>query len=301
MQNEAIILFLEENYGLDVNNIRRFESGVLNDNYLVATGKNKYIFRVYNFKNEEQVKFEAEILEFLQRKGFPSPKLLANRENKIISVFNDKPCVVYEFIEGRPIETVSSELMGQIGEAMAKMHNLLKDFKPSVKKSTWEPEELRKLVAESKNEMLNSGFPRVKELMDFVETELAKYNFSDELPKGITHQDIKPENIIIKDGKIAGIVDFDNSYFGAFLHDITTTIIWTCFENNELNKNLLDALLDGYEKERKLTALEKEYLSNGIKFRLVREVFIGPFVTMHLPELSRKRADYFIELYKRME
>jgi len=85
------------------------------------------------------------------------------------------------------------------------------------------------------------------------------------------------------------------------LHDITTTIIWTCFENNELNKNLLDALLDGYEKERKLTALEKEYLSNGIKFRLVREVFIGPFVTMHLPELSRKRADYFIELYKRME
>lgn len=300
MKNQKIKLFIQEKYGLNILDVKRFESGVLNDNFLIEADKGKYVFRVYNFKNKDQIKFEIEILNFLMTKNFISPRLMVNKNGEMISVFNDKPCVLYEFIEGKPLNIVNLELIRQIGEIMGRMHNLLKDFRPSVEKSTWEPEELKRIVAKNREEMLNSGFPRVAELMDFVEKELVKYNFPEDLPKGITHQDVKSENIIVKNDEIMGIVDFDNSYVGAFLHDITTTIIWTCFENSKLNKDLMGALLNGYEKERKLIELEKEYLNNGIKFRLVREIFIGPFVTMHLPELSRERADYFINIYNNL-
>lgn len=300
MKNKEIKLFIKENYGFDINNAKRFNAGVLNDNFFIKTEKENYVFRVYNFKNKEQIKFEVEILEFLEQNNFPSPRLLKDQNGKIIADFNGKPCLFYKFIKGEPLKNVALETMGQIGELMGRFHNLTKDFQPLTKKLTWEPKELKKIAMENKDRMLASGFPRAKELMDFTEIELAKYNFPDDLLKGITHQDIKPENIIVKDNKITGIVDFDNSYFGAFLHDITTTIIWTCFKNNELNKDLMSALLNGYEKERKLTDLEKEYLNDGIKFRLAREVFIGPLVTMHLPELSRERADYFINLYENL-
>jgi homoserine kinase type II len=300
MTSEKIKIFLQEQYGKKALEIKKFKAGVLNDNYLVKTEKGNYVFRIYNFKNKEQVGFEAELLEFLKKNNFLSPKLLADNYNELISNFDNKPCIFYEFIEGEQLKNITPEIMGQIGEVMAKLHNLSKNFQPLIKKSTWEPKELKKIAAENKDKMLNSGFPRGKELMDFTEAELAKYSFPETLPKGITHQDIKPENIIVKDNKIAGIVDFDNSYIGAFLHDITTTIIWTCFENNNLNESLMKELLKGYEKERKLTEEEKKYLLSGIKFRLAREVFIGPFVTMHLPELSRERADYFINLYNNL-
>lgn len=297
---QKIKIFIQEKYGLQILNINRCDSGVLNDNYLIKTDKGNYIFRVYNFKNKEQVKFETEILEFLKQKDFPSPELLVDKNKELISDFNGKPCLFYKFIEGEQLKNITPEMMGEIGESMGRLHNLSKDFQPSMKKPTWDPEELEKIAAENKDKMLNSGFPRAKELMDFTEIELAKYNFPGDLPKGITHQDIKPENIIVENDKIAGIVDFDNSYIGAFLHDITTTIIWICFKDNKLDENLMKELLSGYEKERQLTEAEKKYLRPGIKFRLAREVFIGPFVTMHLPELSRERADYFMNLYNNL-
>lgn len=295
--SEKIKNFIQKQYGKKALEIKKFKAGVLNDNYLAITEKGNYVFRIYNFKNKEQVGFETELLEFLKENNFPSPKLLADNYNELIGNFNNKPCIFYEFIEGEQLKNITPGIMSQIGEAMAKLHNLSKNFQPSIKKPTWEPEELKRITAENKNKMLNSGFPRAEELMDFTETELAKYSFPENLPKGITHQDIKPENIIIKDNKIAGIIDFDNSYIGAFLHDITTTIIWVCFQNNELNESLMKELLKGYEKERKLTEEERKYLLPGIKFRLAREVFIGPFVTLHLPELSKERADYFMNLY----
>jgi len=298
--SEKIKNFIQEQYGKKALEIKKFKAGVLNDNYLIKTEKGNYVFRIYNFKNKEQVGFEAELLEFLKKKNFPSPKLLADNHNELISNFDNKPCIFYEFIEGERLKNITAAIMGQIGKIMAKLHNLSKNFQPLIKKPTWEPKELRKIAAENKDKMLAIGFPRAKELMDFTEIELAKYSFPENLPKGITHQDIKPENIIVKSNKIAGIVDFDNSYIGAFLHDITTTIIWTCFKNNKLDKNLMTELLNGYEKERKLTDVEKKYLYPGIKFRLAREVFIGPFVTMHLPELSRERADYFANLYNNL-
>lgn len=300
MMSEKVKIFIQEKYGMSALKVKRFDAGVLNDNFLIEAEKEKYVFRVYNFKNEEKIKFEVEILEFLRQNDFPSPKLLADKNGEAIGSFNGKPCLFYVFIEGEQLRDATLEMIGRIGGLMGKLHNLGKDFKPIFSKPTWEPEELKKIAMENREKMLGSGFPRVKELMDFTETELAKYNFPKNLPKGITHQDIKPENIIVKNNKIMGIVDFDNSYIGAFLHDITTIIIWTCFKNSKLDVNLMEELLKGYEKEKQLTKEEKEYLLPGIKFRLAREVFIGPFVTMHLPELSRERADHFINLYNNL-
>ncbi|MCK4553860.1 homoserine kinase [Candidatus Parcubacteria bacterium] len=303
MNNEdKIKFFLTEKYNINAKVVKKIECGVLNSNYIIKSdGGEKYIFRIYHFKTREQVKFEVEILEYLKDKNFPCPRLRPSITGEFIKVFNDSPCIVYKYLEGENIKIVTPELIKQIGELEGKMHYLLKDFRPSIDKPTWEPEELKILVRDNREMMLNSKFERPEELMDFVQSELGKYSFPKELPVGVTHQDIKPENIIIKDDDVVGIIDFDNSYVGAFLHDITTTIIWSCFTGEKLNKELLNAFLSGYEKERKLTDLEKKYLMDGIKFRLVREVFIGPFVTIHYPELSRDRADYFIRLYNQIK
>ncbi len=292
--------FIEKNYGFKPEEIKIIPKGVINSNYFLNSSAGKYVFKVYNFKNKDEVGFEAEVLEYLKDKDFPSPRLVRSSKNNLISEFEGRPCVVYGFIEGEPLEKIIPAVLSAIGRLEGRLHNVLSDFMPSVSKATWEPEELMNLIKLNREKLLASALPGAGEWLDFVESEIGRYKFPGDLPVGITHQDIKPENIIIKGGHIVGVVDFDNSYIGVLLHDITTTIIWSCFTDGNLNQKLLNSYLEGYNKERKITVSERECLMDAIKFRLIREVFIGPFVTMHQSELSRQRADYFTRLYKEL-
>jgi homoserine kinase type II len=301
MQNDTAKIreHLQENYGVNIEKIEKIECGVLNSNYVIfSKDGEKYIFRQYNFKSEKDVDYEIDILYFLEKEKFPCPRIEKSNNGKKILIFNGCPSVVYKFIEGENISLLSLSVLFKVGKVEAELHVKLKDYKPLVAKETWEPEDIKRLFIESKKKMLKSEFPRVKEWIIFLEEELWRYSFPQNLPKGVTHQDIKGENIIIKDSGVRALIDFDNSYYGVLLHDITTTIIWTCFRDGFLCKEYLNSFLKGYEEVRKLTLLEKEYLLVGLKWRLVREIFIGPFVTLHRLRKSRERADYFMDLYK---
>lgn len=292
--------FIEKNYGFKPEEIKIIPKGVINSNYFLNSNAGKYVFKVYNFKNKDEVGFEVEVLEYLKDKDFPSPRLMHSSGNNLILEFDGKPCVMSGFIEGKPLEKITPAVLNAIGGLEGCLHNILSDFKPSVSKSAWEPEDLMNLIKLNREKLMASAFLDADEWLDFAESEIGHYKFSGDLPVGITHQDIKPENIIVKGDSIAGIIDFDNSYIGALLHDITTTIIWSCFTDGHLDTELLNTYLMGYNKERKITVSERECLMDAIKFRLAREVFIGPFVTMHQPEFSKQRADYFTRLYKEL-
>ena len=298
---ESIKAFLDDQYGLVVHEIKQFSQGVLNTNLLCDTGIQKYVFRIYNFKKPEAVQYEVDILEFLKDKQFSSPKLQKTKDNGLIVLFQGKASVVYRYIDGSFARRITIELLEEIGQIMGRLHTLSGGFEPSVQKATWEPEEIKRLVCEEGFQLINCGFPKAEQLLEFLELELDKFSFPDTLPKAITHQDIKPENIIINDKGIQGIIDFDNAYVGTLLHDITTTVIWTCFEKKRLQKSYLNAFLSGYSRIRSLKFEEKEYLYKGIGFRLLREIFIGPFVTQHLPDISKQRSDYFLQLYCHMD
>lgn len=293
--------FLKDSYNISLDSVALISNGVINTNYICFAGDRKYILKLYNFKGIDEIRFEVEVLEFLKHHNFPSPRLLTSKNNELIVIFQNKPSILFDYIEGENIKIITPKLLEQAGTLQAEMHNILKDFAPSVEKSTWDPGELKHLVKEYKNAVIESGFPEGLKFMSFANQELERYDFPQDLPKGVTHQDIKSENIIVEGDKIKGIVDFDNSYVGAFLFDIATTIIWGCFKDELFDKKMFFSFINGYSKKRGLSELENEYLEDSIKFRLVREVFIGPFVTMHLPLISKERADYFIRLYEKFK
>ncbi|MBT6230490.1 MAG: phosphotransferase, partial [Candidatus Scalindua sp.] len=112
-----------------------------------------------------------------------------------------------------------------------------------------------------------------------------------------SHLDIKPENILVSSDQISGIVDFDNGYFGDLLHDVTTTICWFCFKDNKLDLRFVESFVSSYQKERELSEIEKQYLGQSIKFRLLRESIIWPMYVSHNIPIAKKFSDYFLTLY----
>ncbi len=294
--------FIKENFSLEIEKIQLIESGVMNANYVVEIqNKEKYIFRVYNNKNKNDVESEVGILQYLSEKDFPSPKLVELDGGKLVYIFDGKPCIFYKYIEGKTGCILTADQLRQVGELLAKFHLLARDFEPrNVRKNVWDLDNLKKLVRNSREDVAKSSFSQSKELLDWVGEELKKFSFPSNLPQGITHQDVKPENIVTKKSNVKAFLDFDNTYYGDLLHDITTPIIWTCFKNEKLDNKLLSSYLDGYESVRKISKLEKEYFLEGLKFRLVREVFVGPYAASHFPQITKSRSEYFMKLYEEL-
>ena len=294
---EAIKSHVFDHYGLTLASAKRIQAGVMNANFFceIESGE-KYIFKIYNHKSSDEIEFEMEILAELEKNDFISPRVRKWGGNDLWALFDKKPSVLYSFIDGDQVKNVDETLIRNIGGVIGRLHCDLADFVPMAKKSSWDPADIARLVEEHGEEISNRNVPHADAILNFVRTELPKFSFPN-LPRGVTHQDIKLENVIVQDGKIVGLIDFDNSYYGELLHDLTTTAIWTCFPGGNLDKKLLTTLIEGYEQKRVISKTEKEIFYDCLRWRLVREVFIGPFVTLDSPEITSERSLYFMSLY----
>lgn len=291
--------FVQKEYGLAVTALKPLEAGVVNKNYRLSASEGDFILKIYTKKISEEIQFEINVLRELTSYNFPSPHLRPTVKGAWYSLFHEKPAVFYPFILGTIKKELNVENLREVGALMGKMHHLLSSCENRSRSFLWDPENLKTLLRERGGELRERGFPRADELVSFLSTELELYHFPDNLPSGVTHQDIKPENILIEGGHVSGIVDFDNAYFGYFLFDIATTVIWSCFRGDVLDGKLVEAFRAGYENERPLAHDERELFNHAILFRLLREAFIGPFAAARGTEqITRKRSDYFLWLYK---
>lgn len=296
MSEREIKKHIISTYRISPLKISAVRGGVMNDNYKISSNQGDFIFRIYNRTPFETVHFEVEVLIHLASKNFKSPRITMALDGAGVVLFKEKPSVLYEYIVGKPVKKITHSLLEKIGGLMGRLHVSVSSFKPKILKESWEPVSFKKLLSLGGKVFRQRKVSGAKDLIKFLSVEMSQFNFPD-LPHGVTHQDIKPENILVHKGEVSGLIDFDNSFYSAFIHDLTTTVIWTCFTNNKLDRSKLKALVRGYESERKLTPAEQKIFEDAIRWRLLREMFIGPFVTVKKTPEVKKRLEYFRKLY----
>ena len=285
--------FLTKTYNLEIQSLVRLNQGMANTNYLV---NKSYIFKIYSVRTVKQLSFELEVLKQLKRKRFPSPRVVKNNKGKLYSVYHRRPCAVFEYIKGKMLKKATPSSLKEVGKQTAKLHKLLKNKQQKVSRVKWDFVDVKKALKKERKGIIKKRFPQAKERLDFLQQELNKIKLPNSLVKGFTHQDIKPDNIVIsKSGKMS-FIDFDNSYRGVLLIDLMTTVIWTCFKNNKLYKPYFNAYLKGYNSQRKLTVQENKYIYEVLKFRVLREILI--WMWLYNDSRARKHVNYLIRIYK---
>lgn len=276
MEPSLITEHLKRAYGMDATEIEPIGEGVTNQNFRIRNEQGEYIFKIYSFKSVDEVGYEAKALDILAVNNFPSPRLIQGEKGEVIE-FEGRPSVLYPMIEGTAKSEWSAPEFARIGIYIGELHSTLKDFDNPLRRGTFDPEELKKTVAESRERFNEAGYGGTDELLSFLENELADVHLPSELPKGFTHSDIKPENVLFNDDLISGFVDFDIGYIGILLNDLTTPLVWAGFDGNELNASKANALIAGYQTKRKLTDEERESFMGALHYRIVREAFNSPY------------------------
>ena len=121
----------------------------------------------------------------------------------------------------------------------------------------------------------------------------------DELPRGLVHADLFPQNTIFSSNRLKAIIDFEECCIDSFLFDVGTAINGFCFVDNTLEPALLERFLRDYNSVRAFNKTERRLLPASIHWGAHGQV------CWHLDLLSGRKysrsRDRVHELLDRLE
>jgi homoserine kinase type II len=247
------------------------KDGILNTNYLIFTAKGKFVLRV--LEGHRSYEAEKEELDFLLELNdiIPCSLPCSTKDGKILIEYNGKMMTLFYFIEGEKLTEINEHFLSQIGIILGKMHlfskNKILNRKTRIdEKYYFSKIDMTKVpIAEDEKKNLLSLYKKVS-MIDF-----------SSLPCGVIHNDIFPDNILIKDGFISGIIDFNDSSYAPFIFDLGIVInYWIRIKNfsPETEKKYIEVFLTSYESIRKLSTIEKSLLDMGILKMALAFIFL---------------------------
>lgn len=247
-----------------------------NISYIVYTSKKKYLLRLsprgFKWRSRQEIDAELEIINYLLKNKFPAPKPITAKNGERIIYWNNHFGYLREFINARPKLNPTPNEVNQFGELLGRFHNLVLNYRTKhTRKHIWDLKETRKNFKQDKKMILNSNFAQKEKYLKRFAKEISALHFPASLPAGTIHEDLGKRHVLWRKNRIIGIIDFDRSYFGKLILDLGQAGRGWCFVNNweKWSNNNFHALINGYQRHRKLTTLEKKYLVDAIKFGIL--------------------------------
>ena len=301
-KNELIDFFSKYNLGKLIN-YNEIKEGIENTNYSIQTEKGKFILTLYEKRVEEKdLPFFIALMKNLFDKNFPSPEPIINRNGNYISEVLKKKAAVVTFLDGSSKKILSPLDCFEVGVNAAKLHLITKDLK--IKREN-------KLSVNSWREMYNkvkNDCSQIdKNLPSIIEKNLQRIEVTwpKNIPSGIIHADLFPDNIFFKDNKLSGIIDYYFSCYDFYAFEIAICLNALCFEgfkeNLSFNVTKAKKFIDGYSSIRKLTDEEKKSLKVLCQGAALRFLLTRVFDYLNLTEGAIVTVKDPIEYLKRLE
>lgn len=251
----------------DVGKLTSFKGiaeGVSNTNYLLHTSSANYILTLFeeNF-NATDLPFFMNLTEHLGSKGVVCPRPIRSKSGEVIASIKGKPAILIEFLQGHGNPHITPRHLELVGELAAKLHLSVADFSET-RANDLSIAGLKKIFAGfcgRANEIKSGLENEIKTEFEFLEKNLPK-----NLPAGVVHTDIFPDNVFFIDGytdqpELSGIIDFYFSCTDFFAYDLAIILNAWCFDtSHKFIPARAEALFKGYNSVRSLTDVEKNAL-----------------------------------------
>ena len=165
-----------------------------------------------------------------------------------------RPAAIIGFLNGIWPRAIRTEHCAALGAALAEMHLAGDGFalrRPNaLSTSGWRP-------------LFSSCRARADEVMDgleaIIEEELGRLEseWPADLPAGVIHADLVPDNVFFDGGRLSGLIDFYFACNDLFAYDVAICLNAWCFErDNSFNITKARQLLVSYGRVRPFTEAE---------------------------------------------
>ena len=154
-------------------------------------------------------------------------------------------------------------MLFEVGKFLGKLHLQTEGFKSSVKRTDFYDVSYKRVARVVKESRYQKNL-KIKKAVFYLKENALKYKLPTSLPNGAMHIDLKPENTLFRNGKLTGVVDFDNSYNGPLIFDLADTLMWFCSKKGKFDMEGAKVIYKGYTSVRKLTIREQQSLFNAL-------------------------------------
>lgn len=258
--NEIELAAYLENY--DIGTLLSFKGiaeGVENSNFLLRTTAGTFILTLYEKRvDRNDLPFFINLMQHLVANGIECPQPVVQKNGEAIGELAGRPSAIVTFLEGMWLRKPAAEHCYALGVAMAQMHLAGQNFAMQREnsltmkdwRSLWE-----KCMADA--DRVEAG------LRAQAETDLAylEKNWPSDLPRGVIHADMFPDNVFFIGQNLSGIIDFYFACTDMLAYDLAICLNAWCFERDfSYNLTKGTALLRGYNSVRPLEAAEQQAL-----------------------------------------
>ena len=250
--------------------------GVENTNYLLHTSAGYFFLTLYEKRvARNELPFFLGLMEHLARAGINCPLPVKTRAGAALGELSGRPAAIVTFLEGVSVRRAQVGHCAAVGRALAGLHLAGRDFKLHRKNALslagW------KSLAESAGLRADKVTPGLARIIADELGHLSRH-WPGELPRGIIHADLFPDNVFFLGEEVSGLIDFYFACDDILAYDLAICLNAWCFEpDGSYNVTKGKALLSGYAAVRALTAdelLTLPLLARGaaLRFLLTRLV-----------------------------
>ena len=279
------------------------QEGIENSNYFVKTDSGKFILTVYEKRVEEKdLPFFMGLMKNIFNENFPSPEPIINKNGNYITEIFGKKAAVVSFLEGASKKNLTPDNCHEVGIYTAKLHMITKNL--NIKRTNRLSVNSWRLIYRKIQRDCSKIYPDLTKIIER-NLEVIEDKWPKNIPRGIIHADLFPDNIFFKGNKLTGIIDFYFSCYDFYALEIAICLNALCFEgkNENLSFNVTKAkkFIDGYSSIRKLTEEEKESLKILCHGAAMRFLLTRVFDYLNLTEDALVKIKDPVEYLKRLE
>ena len=265
--------------GYDIGDLLAYKGiaeGVENSNFLVHTSRGYFILTLYEKRvAAKDLPFFLGLMEHLHGRGISCPQPVKSRQGEVLGTLAGRPAAMITFLDGMWIRRPTPGHCAAVGEALAKFHLAGLDFggvrTNALSVAGWRP--LYEHCRGRANEVQ-------RDLAEFLDAELAHLEaaWPHDLPQGVIHADLFPDNVFFLGNKLSGLIDFYFACTDALTYDAAICLNAWCFESDHsYNVTKGRSLLQAYAQVRPLSEAERialPLLARGaaLRFLLTRLV-----------------------------
>ena len=255
VSDEELVGFMAA-YGLgELLSFKGIAEGIENSNYLVQMAAGTYILTLYEKRvDPRDLPFFLGLLEHLAARGVACPVPVRTTDGEMLRHLKGRPAALVSFLPGLWPRRITPDHCLALGRALAGLHAAGADFagqRPNdLSVAAWRPLITTVGAEIDKLQMGLGAF--LSHTLDELERD-----WPGDLPRGIIHADLFPDNVFFRGAEVSGLIDFYFACRDFLAYDLAVCLNAWCFEADfSLNVTKARRLFTGYSEVRPLEPRE---------------------------------------------
>lgn len=271
--------------------------GIPNTTYKIIAQNRLLAVRIYSRGQSslEHIEFELKVLEHLRIQGFRAPRPVKGRNGEFLQRWQGYWVCASDFIPGVTADsvTLTPNLCFQIGELIYDLQYAISSFDDAeVPKNEIFFKRAEQAVMSLESSLKKRGWAMdIENVHKQFEQAMNQFKIYEAfLTNTVLHGDAWPPNILVNEGTIVGLIDFDDCSYGPNIFDLIIPLM-ECgmYSGVIVDEAILSELLRGYiHKRQTLSDIEKLLILPGM------EICCAMWLVYNIVQASASEAKVYL-------